>query len=63
MLVDGQCTFYDFILKAHIDNAKDAEYNTVAGMILAQMGKIPSEGEKLNGTATHLKLSIWTESE
>lgn len=46
MLVDGQCTFYDFILKAHIDNAKDAEYNTVAGMILAQMGKIPSEGEK-----------------
>ena len=46
MLVDGQCTFYDFILKAHIENAKNAEYNTVAGMILAQMGKIPTEGEK-----------------
>ena len=46
MLVDGQCTFYDFILKAHIENANNVEYNTVAGMILAQMGKIPTEGEK-----------------
>ncbi len=48
LLVNGQCSFYDFIMKTNIANEKDTAYNTVAGMILAKIGKIPNVGEKVN---------------
>ncbi len=47
LLVNGQCSFYDFIIKINATNTKDTAYNTVAGMILAQTGNIPSVGDKV----------------
>ncbi len=47
LLVNGQCSFYDFIMKTSIADEKDTSYNTVAGMILSQMGRIPTAGEKV----------------
>ncbi len=47
LLVNGQCSFYDFIMKVNATNTKDTSYNTVGGMILAQIGKIPNVGDKV----------------
>ncbi len=47
LLVNGQCSFYDFIIKINATNIKDTSYNTVAGMILAQTGNIPNVGDKV----------------
>lgn len=47
LLLDGQCPFYDFILKTNSGDAKDVPFNTVGGMILTQTGRIPNEGDKV----------------
>lgn len=47
-LVDGQCPFYDFIVYFELeDETNDTDYNTVSGLILSRLGRIPSEGEKV----------------
>lgn len=45
-LVDGQCSFYDFLL--HFDNESlyvDNSYNTLSGLILERLEHIPQSGE------------------
>lgn len=47
-LVDGQCSFYDFL--AHFDREdlydNTLNYNTLAGLLIEQMKHIPQSGEK-----------------
>lgn len=47
-LVDGQCSFYDFL--AHFDREdlfdNELNYNTLAGLLIEQMKHIPQTGEK-----------------
>ncbi len=46
-LVDGQCSFYDFL--AHFDLEElsaDNDYNTVGGLILELLEHVPHSGEK-----------------
>lgn len=45
-LVDGQCPFHDFLIFFDIeDGGENSEYNTVAGLILSILKRIPRAGE------------------
>ena len=45
-LVDGQCPFHDFLIFFDIeDDDENAEYNTLAGLILSILKHIPHAGE------------------
>lgn len=46
-LIDGQYPFYDFSVFFNLDEKPNGRYNTLGGLILAQLGRIPKEGEKL----------------
>jgi putative hemolysin len=49
-LLDAGLPFYDFLVYFEIeefDNLEELEYNTVAGLIIHELERIPSEGEKL----------------
>jgi len=48
LLVDGKCSMYDFL--RHVDREilyTDADFNTLGGLILHELGYIPKVGEKL----------------
>jgi Hemolysins and related proteins containing CBS domains len=45
-LVDGQCSFYDFLRYFRKDNLyPENEYNTVSGLLLEEFGHLPHPGE------------------
>lgn len=47
-LVDGQYSFYDFL--SHFDKEEEYQtnnFNTIGGLILAKIGKMPKVGEKI----------------
>ncbi len=48
-LVEGLCSVYDFLRYFNLDDdiLQDAEYTTVAGLILDCLGHIPTAGEKV----------------
>lgn len=47
-LIDGQCTFYDFLVYFEIeDDNTDTHYNTISGLILSRTRNIPQCGEKI----------------
>jgi putative hemolysin len=47
-LVDGQCSFYNFLSYFKLGNLyADNEHNTLGGLILEELGHIPREGEAL----------------
>ena len=46
-MVDGQYSFYDFSIFFNLDEKPRDQYNTLGGLILAQLGRIPKTGEKL----------------
>lgn len=48
-LVDGQCSFYDFLSyfdKEDLYDSDQQDYNTLAGLIIEQMKHIPQAGER-----------------
>lgn len=45
-LVDGQCPFHDFLLFFAIDDTKEI-CNTIGGLILSRLKRIPKAGEKV----------------
>ncbi|MDR0767283.1 MAG: hemolysin family protein [Methanosarcinales archaeon] len=48
-LIDGQYPFYDFLEYFDLlDFRNEYDYNTLSGMILDKLGKIPSAGEKFD---------------
>ena len=49
-LVDGQCPIYDFLRHFDLDDdlLEDAEYTTVAGLILDELDHVPVAGEKVD---------------
>lgn len=45
-LVDGQCSFYDFLAHFELEDLyEENDYNTVGGLILEELGHIPTTGE------------------
>ena len=47
-LVDGQCSFYDFLVfTENEDITDDTDYNTISGLVLSKLGHIPSAGESV----------------
>ncbi len=56
-LVDGQTPFYDFLAYFDAENLyKPEDYNTLSGLILQQLGRIPHTGEKLDWGPFHLEI-------
>lgn len=57
-LVDGQCSFYNFLSYFKMGDlfSADSEYNTVGGLILEELGHIPRTGETLNWN--HFQLEV-----
>lgn len=57
-LVDGQCAFHDFL--AYFDRSElcqsDAEYRTVAGLVLKELDHIPQTGESLTWNDFHIEI-------
>lgn len=56
-LVDGQCSFYNFL--SHFKQGKlyaDNEHNTLGGLILEELGHIPHTGETLEWK--HFRLEV-----
>ena len=48
VLVDGQCSFYDFLAHFGLEDVySSAEYNTISGLILDELEHIPHSGEYL----------------
>ena len=48
-LVDGQCSFYDFLSyfdKEDLYDSEQQDYNTLAGLLIEQMKHIPQAGER-----------------
>ena len=47
-LVDGRCTLYDFLTYFELEELyENADYTTLAGLIINQLGLIPASGERL----------------
>lgn len=47
-LVDGRCTLYDFLTYFELEELyENADYTTLAGLIINQLGFIPANGERL----------------
>lgn len=47
-LVDGQCSFYDFLVYFDMDDVSDAtDYNIIGALILSRLGRFPETGEKI----------------
>lgn len=47
-LVDGRCTLYDFLTYFDLEELyENADYTTLAGLIINQLGFIPASGERL----------------
>lgn len=56
-LVDGQCPFYDFLCYfKREDLYEDAEYTTVAGLILEKLEHIPQSGESITWNGFSLEV-------
>ena len=57
-LVDGQCTFYNFL--SYFDQEdlydSDSNYNTVGGLILELLEHIPQSGEKVDWKGFHFEI-------
>ena len=57
-LVDGQCTFYNFL--SYFDQEdlyeSDSTYNTVGGLILELLEHIPQSGEKVDWKGFHFEI-------
>ncbi|MDR1527917.1 MAG: hemolysin family protein [Dysgonamonadaceae bacterium] len=56
-LVDGQCSFYNFLSYFKQGNLyPDNEYNTLGGLILEELGHIPRPGETLEWESFRLEV-------
>ncbi|MDR0542176.1 MAG: hemolysin family protein [Dysgonamonadaceae bacterium] len=56
-LVDGQCSFYNFLSYFKQGNLyQDNEYNTLGGLILEELGHIPRPGETLKWEGFRLEV-------
>ena len=57
-LVDGQCTFYNFL--SYFDQEdlyeSNSTYNTVGGLILELLEHIPQSGEKVDWKGFHFEI-------
>ncbi|MEG1580966.1 MAG: hemolysin family protein [Bacteroidaceae bacterium] len=47
-LVSGQCLFYDFLAYFEKEDLYTTDYNTLSGLILSQLERIPMEGETID---------------
>lgn len=58
-LVDGQCSFYDFLSyfdKEDLYDSEQQDYNTIAGLIIEQLKHIPQAGERTEWNCFNLEI-------
>ncbi len=58
-LVDGQCSFYDFLAyfdKEDLYDSDEQDYNTLAGLIIEQLKHIPQAGERTEWNGFHFEV-------
>lgn len=55
--VDGLCPYHDFLLYFDIDDADAAEYNTVSGLVLEKMERIPKTGEAVQWHGMRIEIA------
>ena len=58
-LVDGQCSFYDFLSyfdKEDLYDSDEQDYNTLAGLIIEQLKHIPQAGERTEWNGFHFEV-------
>ena len=58
-LVDGQCSFYDFLSyfdKEDLYDSEQQDYNTLAGLIIEQLKHIPQAGERTEWNCFNLEI-------
>lgn len=56
-LIDGQCSFYDFLKHFDYEDLySEHTHNTLGGLILHQLGKIPQAGESLQWNGFTLEI-------
>jgi putative hemolysin len=63
--VDGRCRIHEVNQHLHLDLPENGDYDTVAGFVLAHLGRVPTSGESfqfsnarftaLNATPTHVQ--------
>ena len=47
--MDGQYSFYDFLAFFDVEDLyAESDYNTLSGLILAELGRLPVTGERLH---------------
>lgn len=47
-LVDGQCSFYDFLTYFEAEDLFNNQYNTISGLVFDELQRIPHTGDILN---------------
>lgn len=55
--VDGQCPFHDFLLHFDIEDIDATQYNTMSGLVLDQMERIPKEGEFIHWQGWRIEIA------
>jgi Hemolysins and related proteins containing CBS domains len=56
-LIDGQCSFYDFLHYFKKNNLyPDNEFNTVSGLLLEEFGHLPYPGEQIEWEGFHFEV-------
>ena len=56
-LIDGQCSFYDFLHYFKKNNLyPDNEFNTVSGLLLEEFGHLPHPGEQIEWEGFHFEV-------
>ena len=55
--VDGQYPFHDFLLYFDIEDVEAAQYNTLSGLVLDQMERIPKEGEFIHWQGWRIEIA------
>jgi len=57
LLVSGQCSFYSFLETLDMEELYAShDYNTISGLILEELERIPEEGEKLSWHGLELEI-------
>lgn len=60
-MVDGQYNFYDFLEYFDMEDLyAELDYNTLSGLILEILERVPKTGEKLSWLTSNSRSSIWT---
>ena len=55
-MVSGQCQFYDFVAYFDEEDLYDSDFNTLAGLILVLLDRIPEVGDECSWKTFHMRV-------